>query len=174
MKVIFLYLFLIFFLSGCVWKSYSFGQSINEKYSFKDFTGMSFKGTSVLEFNNTIIVGSCFYQESSESDLILSEIVKDIFPDGMVNVIFKRCNLDNVKIPIGNTVDKTNSTRKIRIQNDWDDWVLNDSLNPVEPMNKEDRIKSGISVNPEDIPSEKMTEEERREFEISFDNIVIS
>jgi len=40
----------------------------NTKYSFKDFLNKNFKDIPVEEFNNTEIIGSCFYQECLEDD----------------------------------------------------------------------------------------------------------
>lgn len=135
--------------------------TINKKYSFADFTHQSFKDISVSEFNNTVIKGSCFYQEAKEND---TEVLKDIFPDGMTGVIFQRCNLDNVLIPLGNTVESNCTNRKIKIQNDWQDWILDSSLDPVEPMNKNQWLRKGVSIDPKDIPAEKMTQEEHQIF----------
>ena len=121
---------------------------INKKYSFKDFTAQSFASVDPSEFNNTEIVGSCFYQEA-EPDT-------EVFPAGMVGVTFKRCNLDNVKIPPGNTVEGSCCHRKIKVQNDLEDWFLDTSLKPVEPMSKKKFIELGISTDPKDIPATKL------------------
>ena len=136
---------------------------INKKYSYQAFPyhGLSFKDRPASEFNNTEIVGSCFYQEWQEGEL---DVVKDIFPDGIKGVVFIRCNLDNVYVPSGNKiVEGTHKT--IKVQNDWDDWFLDDNLKPKEPMNKEVRLKAKISINPKDIPKKKFTTKEREDFE---------
>ena len=57
------------------------------------------------------------------------------------------------------------SNRQIKAQNDWDDWILDNSLNPIEPTNKVDRELAGVSIDPRDIPNKKMTKEERDAFE---------
>ena len=67
----------------------------NEKYSQKDFTGLSFKHLDASEFSNTEIIGSCFYQPNYTGDPVWI----DIFPDGTVNVTFTASNLDNVLLP---------------------------------------------------------------------------
>ena len=147
---------------------------INEKYSFKGFPyhGLSFKKIDPKEFNNTTIKGSCFYQEWLEGE---KEVEKEIFPEGMTGVTFKGCNLDNVIVPIGNTV--IGGTHKlIQVQNDWEDWVLekkDGKLVAKEPMNKKLRIEKGFSVDVNDIPSEKWTQEEKKQYEEDFNNASI-
>lgn len=121
----------------------------NKKYSFKDFTGQSFVNVDPQEFNNTEIVGSCFYRESSLLDL---SVIKNIFPIGMTGVTFSRCNLDNVNVPIGNTVSPNCCSRKIKVQNDREDWVLDGTNKPVEPVAKKLFLQEGKSIDPKDIP----------------------
>lgn len=125
---------------------------LNEKYSFKDFTHQTFLMTPVEEFNDTIIRGSCFYQEKLEdhdNDLVA------VFPEGMKGVTFERCNLDNVLIPKGNTVEDCCSNRRIKIQNDLEDWVIDSNGKAKEPVNKKHFTQLGISTNPSDIPKRK-------------------
>lgn len=137
------------------------GEKINEKYSFKDFTGASLRDVPVEELNSSIIMGSCFYQENKPDT--------KVFSDDMRGVVFKRCNLNNVYIPPGNTVvlegpDKC-SNERIKEQNDWEMWVVDENMNPIEPLNKEDRIKAGVSISPKDIPSKRFTIEEKIKFD---------
>ena len=132
---------------------------INEKYSHQGFPyhGLSLRDRPASEFNDTEIIGSCFYQEWIEGE---SEVVKDIFPDGMKGVTFKGCNLDNVFILKGNSLEGcTNKT--IQVKNDLSDWILDKDLNPTEPMDKKERLAKGISIDPKDIPLKKFTTEER-------------
>lgn len=128
---------------------------INEIYSFKAYPyhGLSLKDRPVAEFNNSEIVGSCFYQEWLKGD---AKVLKDIFPDGMTGVVFKRCNLDNIKIPAGNTVDPDCSNRRIKVQNDLEDWILNTNDEPDEPIDKAAFIRLNISINPTDIPAQEL------------------
>jgi len=125
-------------------------QEVNEKYSYKDFLNQSFKKEKAEDFNNSIIIGSTFYQEWVEGD-----IKKDIFPEGMTGVIFKKCNLDNVEVPVGNTVDKSSVNKKIKVQNDLEDWILDKDDNPVEPIRKEKFVEYNLSIDPADIPLTK-------------------
>jgi hypothetical protein len=126
-------------------------KSLNTKYSFQAFAyhGVSFKGVAASEFNNTCIKGTSFYQEWVKGDV---DVVKDIFPDGMTGVEFIHCNLDNIEVPVGNTADITNATKKIQVQNDLEDWILDVSLKAVEPIDKARFIADGKSIDPKDIP----------------------
>ncbi len=137
-----------------------FSQPINEKYSYQAYPyhGVSFKEVDVKEFNNTTIIGSCFYQEWTEGDVA---IVKDIFPNGMTGVVFQKCNLDNVLVPVGNVI-MGGTNEKIKVQNDLSDWILDKDLKPIEPMDKEFRLEKSISIDPIDIP---LTKQEKDVFE---------
>ena len=156
--------------------SLAFAQEVNEKYSFKAFPyhGVSFVDRPASEFNDTIIRGSCFYQEALYSADALSVTppspTVDVFPAGMTGVIFKWCNLDNVNVPIGNTIIG-GTHKKIRVQNDLEDWILDVDNKPIEPMDKEQRLEKNVSVDPKDIPTKKMTEEERKDFEDFINSI---
>jgi len=144
---------------------------INEKYSYRAFPchNVSFKDRNVEEFNNTIIIGSCFYQEWVKGD---EDVEKDIFPDGMTGVTFEKCNLDNIWIDENkNTVVKTGTdrcfTKKIKVQNDNHAWIVEKrqgEWKPVEPVNKEMRLQVGISIDPKDIPKKKVNRKEYRKF----------
>ncbi len=135
--------------------------AINEKYSFKDFMHQSFIGVDASEFNNTEIKGSCFYQESLWDADSLSATPKDpmidVFPPTMNGVVFIRCNLDNCKIPTDNTVGERCSYNKIRVQNDNEDWILDGSNKPLEPIDKKRLEEEGKSVDPKDIPVSKVS-----------------
>ena len=128
---------------------YGFAEGgVNEKYSYKDFTGMDFSKVDVKEFNNTEIIGSCFSQE---------EPFTSIFPDKMTGVKFARCNVDNVNIPVGNTLEKC-TNKMIKRQNDLEHWVVDKELKPIEPLNKEMYQELKISIDPKDIPVIKRDE----------------
>ena len=102
-------------------------QEINQKYSHGSFQDQQFKEVPASEFNNSRIVNSNFYQLETPNS--------DIFPDDMTGVIFDRCNLDNVKIKGSNTVLPNCSNRKIQVQNDLEDWILDNNLDPVTCTN---------------------------------------
>ncbi len=142
--------------------------TFNDKYSGKGnpYHNLDFTKETDLK-PGTIIYASVFYQEWVEGD---TEVEKHIFPNTMTGVTFYNCNLDNVYIPLGNTVIG-GLHRKIKIQNDLDDWELNNDLTPKEPLNKEKRLEAGVSIDPKDIPNEKFNEEERNAFEKSLNPI---
>ncbi len=132
-------------------------EEINKKYSYKDFTGVSFKDIPVEEFNNTIIVGSCFWQQWYEGE----EVVKDIFPDGIIGVEFRKCNLDNVYIDETKNTIVDGTHKKIKPQNDWADWIVDDDGKPIELLYKDNRLEKGLSIDPKDIPKKRLTREEK-------------
>ena len=130
--------------------------AINEKHSFKDYTGQDLTGLPASEFNDSTVKGSCFYQEWVKGD---PTTLKDVFPAGVTGLTLERCNLDNVKIPAGASV-KGGTNKRIRYQNDRDDWEVNGSDEPVEPLNKKQRELLGISTLPLSIPTKEMTQKE--------------
>ena len=141
----------------------------NDKYSFGDFMGQSLRDVPVKELNDTEIVGSCFYQEDKPDAFV--------FPDGMKGVTFRRCNLDNVYIPPGNTVVTEGweacCQKRIMVQPptpkakpDKDDppdgpidWIVDKDNKPVEPLNKRQFEEEGRSLDPKDIPEHYFIEE---------------
>jgi hypothetical protein len=134
----------------------------NEKYSYRAFLsrGLSFVAIDPREFNDTEIVGTCFYQEWHEDDG--ERIVKDIFPVGMTGVTFRDCNLDNVLVPTGCRVEG-GTNKVIRVQNDLEDWVCDVAGKPVEPIAKVLFVQFGLSIDPADIPADFIRQEQMPE-----------
>jgi hypothetical protein len=131
-------------------------EKINEKYSYQDFQDKSFKDVDASEFNDTTIAGSNFFQ--------FEKPYADIFPDGMKNVIFLHCNLDNVDLSKceGCKIEGTTTNKQLKVQNDTEYWIVqkasnveNAELIPVEPLRKEKFLEVGISILPQDIPTTK-------------------
>jgi len=125
--------------------------AVNEKYSFKDFSGRDFSNLDPKkEFNDTEIVGSCFYQENKP--------FSEIFPALMTGVVFKRCNLDNVKVPKGNTIVTEGwekcCNKQIHVQNDLRDWEVDKDLKAVRPLHDD-----GENTDPAKIPVSYAKEE---------------
>ena len=120
-----LVLCLILALSVICTKSIAWADKpINEKYSFKDFSGQFLDSVPAEELNNTRIVGSNFYHENTLS----IEKLYDIFPEGMTGVSFERCNLDNVNVPVGNDLDVDSSNKVIITEDSQDVVVLEEVL----------------------------------------------
>lgn len=116
---------------------------INEKYSYKDFTQQDLSNRPVSEFNNTRIIGTCFFQDFPKSR---------IFPPGMVGAEFELCNLDNVDVEAGNTVSEKSSNRQMRFQNDLQYWIVDDQDKPIEPANIESVLMDDGNIDPAEIP----------------------
>lgn len=122
----------------------------NLVYSHKDFTGQDLRSIDPANLNNTEIVNSNFYREGAD--------YADVLPDGAVNVTLIDCNLCNVNIPVGYTVNGGSNDR-ITKQNDGEGWTC-DRLTgvPLEPVNKKGYEALGLSIDPADLPVEEMTE----------------
>lgn len=127
--------------------------AINDEYSFKDFTGQSLVDVDPAEFNGKgDIVGTCFAQEMARDD---SNLSKEVFPEKVDPMRFVRCNLDNAHLPGGSDTEGC-SMRRIKVQNDNEDWVLDIAGKPTEPVDKIGFLKDGKSTDPKDIPALQM------------------
>lgn len=122
---------------------------LNDAYSFKDFTGQSLVDVPVEDLSDTTIKGTCFAQQGQVSTVV--------FPTAMSGVTFDRCNLDNVFVPTGNTVNASCAHRKILVQNDGEDWILDENSQPVDPISKTRILEDGGNVDPAKIPETKVT-----------------
>jgi len=115
----------------------------NKKFSYKDFSDKSLKEYKAEDLNNSDIIGSCFYQQD--------KVNADIFPDGIKNVTFIDCNLDNVKIPLMCFM-KDCCNHQLKVQADKELWrVDSKTLKPIEPHSKAKFVKLGLSILPKDI-----------------------
>ena len=113
-------------------------------YSNKDFTNSIL--TKVKDLNGQVIRGSCFGKEVPDTK---------VFPADMRDVTFINCNLDNCLIPEGNTVIDC-TTRRYKVQEDGEDWIIDKDLKPIEPVNKKAWIKLGRSIDPASIQMNKV------------------
>ena len=95
---------------------------MSNPYSDKDFTGQDLSGRD--DMDNLFIEGSCFAQQIPNTESL---------PSSLTGTTFYYCNLDNVKIPAGNTVISC-STRKIKTFDDGLDWLVDDDLNQISPL----------------------------------------
>ncbi len=68
--------------------------TINEKYSYQDFTNADFTQVDPDEFSNMVIVNSCFYQEPRGNEIP----PYPVFPAGSMNMRLINDNLNNVAI----------------------------------------------------------------------------
>lgn len=116
---------------------------INIKYSYRNFNETIFETVDPSEWNNTEIVGSCFYHENEPGTIV--------FVKGIQGVTFTRCNLDNVYIPEGNTLVEC-TDKRIKVQNDVEDWIVDEDNKPIEPLHKQRFITEGKSIDPKDLP----------------------
>lgn len=120
------------------------------QYSFKIFTN-EFLQSGIP--SGTTVYGSTFYSEIPKTKR---------FPDSMKGVTFVCPNADNVIIPPGNIVvvgdGICGSWKEWRAQNDGEDWLINASGNPTEPIQKETFLELEISTRAADIPNRKMSE----------------
>lgn len=115
---------------------------MNDEWSHKSFTSHS----SVDLPNDINVYMTSFSQEIVDSH---------VFSDDLTGVTFYNCNLDNVFIPPGNIM-VGGSNRSFEIQNDLEDWVMEKGM-PIEPVNKKVFIKLGLSIDPKDIPAQKVS-----------------
>lgn len=77
------------------------------------------------------------------------------FSDVMRGVTFVEGNLDNVFIPIGNTVIGI-TPKKFKVQNDLRDWTIDSQGMPLNVLNEEVWVEKGVSVDPREIPDKKV------------------
>lgn len=118
----------------------------DDKLSFKDFTGWDFRDRPEYDLKNKIIYSSCFLKEIPDTK---------IFNPTMTGTTFIKCNLSNIIIPDGNTVIDCITTR-FKVQNDLRDWEIDDVGIPTRVLSKKYWNTVGISVEPDDIPNEKV------------------
>lgn len=117
----------------------------DDELSLKDFTWWRFTHRPDMDFAGKVIYASCFSQETPDSV---------VFPDDL-RATFVRCNLSNVVIPAGVTVIDCN-TMRYKCCADLRDWELGASDEPVKVLGEKYWLQQGCSVDPADIPAEKM------------------
>ena len=111
-------------------------------YSHKDFTGRDLSLRT--DMNGLTIVGSCFSHEKPDTRC---------FPEDMHDVTFINCNLDNCYIPPFNNTTKGCSRERFAVQNDLNDWIIDEEDNPVAVMDYHYFWKMGLPhPHPKDIP----------------------
>lgn len=111
----------------------------SDEFSRKNFTHAILTERNL---DGLAIYASCFMHEEPDSE---------VFPENMTGVTFLNCNLDNVKIPPGNTV-VGGTQRRFKVQNDLRDWEIDDDNLPTRVLNEKHWVAAGYSVDPADIP----------------------
>lgn len=157
----------LFLISGIAearrWEADGVVYDCDDELSFKVFTNFNFSGLK-QDFSGKTICGSTFTQELPDSV---------VFPEKTEKLRLVYCHIENVVLPEGTVVVNPDCggvpcwTEPFKVQNDLEDWKIDERGDPVEPVRKEEFQKLGISTDPEDIPREKLeepiTERKRRE-----------
>ena len=117
----------------------------SDEFSCQDFTGVA----SVDIPDGAYVYGACFSQETPDSK---------IFRASMRNVTFRNCNLMNVHIPQPNNntvIDCQVDT--FMVQNDGNDWIVDNLGAPVKPLAHMAFTKLGLPMPlARDIPAERV------------------
>lgn len=116
----------------------------DDALSHKNFVNWSFVNRPEYDFNNKVIYGSVFTNETPDSQ---------IFPANLTGATFIKCHLQNVIIPNGNTVIDC-LTDRFKRQNDGNDWLINNLNAPIKPINHAIFTKLGLPLPlPKSIPA---------------------
>lgn len=121
---------------------------LNEKYSYQSLKRKAFLDVDPAEFNDSEIIGSGFYQDQPYSD---------VFPKDVKGLVLTKCNLDNVNIPEGATVNG-GCNNHILTQNDGEYWIVDENLKPIRPRDAEKFVECGLSTDPKALPAEPLAE----------------
>lgn len=119
----------------------------DEEYSHRVFSNWNFIGLDI-DLSSRTICDSSFAQEIPNSV---------IFPDSYKYINFVHCDMKNVDVGLDNILIECDN-RKYQVQNDLEDWVIDEFGTPIEPLNKDLFIDLGLSIDPIDIPIEPMKE----------------
>ena len=90
-----------------------------------------------------IIYGSCFSHEIPDTK---------IFPQGIKNITFINCNLDNVFIVKPDWITVNCTQKRFKVQADARDWEIDSNGKPIKVIGEKDWVMQGYSVDPLDIP----------------------
>lgn len=128
----------------------------DDELSGRDFTGWDFNDRPEYDFSNKVIYASVFSNETPRSL---------IFPSKTSGVTFLHCNLDNVELPDA-SVAVNCSTKSFEVQNDLRDWEIEPLTDvPIKVLNEKYWVSKGISVDPADIPAQKVEVPEGKNLE---------
>ncbi len=90
-------------------------------YDDRDCTGWDLSDRT--DMNGLIIHGLCLSQPKPDSKVL---------PSDLTGVTFIACNLMNVYVPPGNSVDPTCQTQRYLVQMDGQDWEVDEKNNPIK------------------------------------------
>ena len=121
---------------------------LNERYSYQSWKRKVFVDVDPVEFNDTEIIGACFYQDRPYSD---------VFPKDVKGLVLTKCNLDNVNIPAGATVNG-GCNNHILTQSDGEYWIVDRDLKPVRPRDADKYVALKLSTDPKALPAEPLAE----------------
>ena len=118
------------------------------------------RAVPAAEWDNSLVRNSCFYQEARRDGSgpgWAANGLRAIMPAGVTGAEFLNCNLDNCRLPAGATMIEqdgvpTCSRRRIRVQNDRRDWLLDANGDPTEPVTRRQDQQEGRNVAPGQIP----------------------
>ena len=123
----------------------------DDKLSLQNFSNMNFTESRV-KFSGKAIYGTLFYNETPDSS---------IFPPGTTGMTLVNCNVDNLILPLDTVVIFNNGLqrKRFKVQNDGNDWIIDDNNLPVKPLGHKLFMKLGLPVpDPTDIPLKKSPE----------------
>jgi len=122
----------------------------NDKFSHSSFKTMI--DVDGMELDDTYIQGSCFYQDSAP--------YSDVFPKlpegGRCELL--DCNVDNCKLPEGYVCTGRTTNKHFLEQKTLENWIVDERLKPIEPVEVAKHVTLGISIKPSDLPTEKRSE----------------
>lgn len=90
-------------------------------YDDKDCTGWDLSDRT--DMDGLTIHGLCLSQHTPDTHCL---------PENLTRVTFQACNLMNVYIPNGNIVDKACQTQRYLVQDDGEDWEVDENNNPIK------------------------------------------
>lgn len=97
---------------------------INEKYSYKDFSGQILINEPAGDFSNSEIIGANFFQ--------CNQPRKNVFPSGSENIEFIDCNLDNCVLPSNSTLTRSTNLQ-IKVI-DGEDCIVDELENKINTI----------------------------------------
>ena len=122
------------------------GQQIQyaDSLSLQNFSGQ-------IAIDVTILPGTTVYASTFDNETPDTQV----FSSTMTGVTFIEVHLDNVVIPPGNIVKNvyTEAPKRFKVQTDRSDWIIDRDNKPIEPLNKEQYLRLGISIDPRDLPA---------------------